>query len=125
MSEALLTLKELRRFFSHVQLAQDSDCWEWQSYKDAKGYGRFKFRGKAVWAHRFAFEAFRRALLPNEDVHHVCGNPSCVNPMHLTAMERQEHGAISKVKHSFLREGKPLFPLEELLEELDDERIPF
>jgi hypothetical protein len=40
---------------------------------------------KPVYAHRFAYEMFKRESIPDGmEVMHSCDNPPCVNPSHLS-----------------------------------------
>lgn len=41
------------RFWSHVD--KSADCWIWTGTHYRNGYGQFKFQGKTVRAHRFAY----------------------------------------------------------------------
>lgn len=59
-------------------------CWEWKLSKDKGGYGYFHCDGKQWYAHRFIME---QMYGPSDlSVEHLCGNPSCVKPTHLTYM---------------------------------------
>lgn len=69
----------------------DGDCWEWTASKKPFGHGRFKWNGTMGLAHRFAYEHLVGPIPDGHDVHHVCANPSCVNPDHLEPLTRKEH----------------------------------
>lgn len=61
------------------------DCHLWTGGCDGKGYGAIQITGKAVGAHRVAWEMANGRPVP--DGHHVmhsCDNPPCVNPDHLS-----------------------------------------
>jgi HNH endonuclease len=66
-------------------------CWLF-SATDRYGYGQFKFRGRNLLAHRFAYE---RAVGPIPDdmtVDHLCDrHRNCVNPAHFELVSRTEN----------------------------------
>lgn len=86
----LLTLDDLpARLREKVELranARGGFCWIWTgALNDARGYGRVKWRGKAVLAHRL-FYALAHGIAPKRKViMHECDTPSCVSPDCLTA----------------------------------------
>jgi len=56
------------------------------------GYGRISIKNKVYFEHRIAYQKEH----PNDDIskkiiHHICENPSCVNPIHLVAVTKKEH----------------------------------
>lgn len=57
-------------------------CWIWKA-KLWQGYGRFKFCGKDLRAHRYAYETLKEPILAGLVLDHLCRNPCCVNPAHL------------------------------------------
>ena len=64
----------------------DDECWEYQGYINAQGYGsaHLTWKGSQVLAHRTMFELFNETeLQPKEVVRHKCDNPACCNPHHL------------------------------------------
>jgi len=60
----------------------DGDCWEWTGFKQ-KGYGRFMFQGRKLFAHRVAWELTKGQIPSDLHVLHTCDNPPCCNPEHL------------------------------------------
>lgn len=71
-------------------------CWNWMLFRDRDGYGR----DGAVRAHRAAWERKNGPIPDGMDVHHVCHNPSCVNPEHLALLPPGDHMRLHKA-------GKP------------------
>ena len=79
------SLKDTKRFLSRVEVK--GDCWEWQGCKCPKGYGRCKVDGKSRWCHRISYAIFKGLVPADLHIHHLCGNPACVNPDHLVPEE--------------------------------------
>ena len=84
-------LGDLQRFLAKVQIDPDTGCWEWTGSMDRKGYGKFWWRGKCRWAHRWAYEAFIGPIPDDKTLHHLCGNPGCVKPAHLRPASNAEN----------------------------------
>lgn len=86
----------------HKKTGPDGDrCWIWKGYKDAKGYGQISIEGRTMWAHRVSYELFRGPIPTNQTVHHECGNPSCINPAHLTLASRAENTAEGNQRNGY------------------------
>ena len=69
-------------------------CKEWQGYRDKDGYGRVRFAGKRVMAHRVAYILTRGLALDaiaGRVIRHKCDNPGCVNPEHLEEGTHQDN----------------------------------
>lgn len=58
-------------------------CRRWQGTYDAKGYPRYKSRGRSRYVVRAVFQDFHRRLEPGERVYRVCRNRWCVNALHM------------------------------------------
>lgn len=72
------------RFWRHVDLHGDDECWPWTGCTTESGYGRASRNGGAnVLAHRFAFELVFGSIPDGLCVLHKCDTPLCVNPAHL------------------------------------------
>lgn len=65
-------------------------CWEWQGAK-ATGYGHFRFEGRMVMAHRWAYEAMVGPIPEGLEIDHLCRNRPCVRPDHLEAVKSREN----------------------------------
>lgn len=76
------------RFWAKV--VKGDDCWEWTGCK-TNGYGRFKFEGKMVRAHRWSYEQAKGRIPDGLQIDHLCRNTSCVNPDHLEAVTAFEN----------------------------------
>ncbi len=66
-------------------------CWIWQHYKDPKGYGVIKKRGKNYKAHRFYYEQEKGKIPNGYQLDHKCRNTSCINPDHLEIVDNAEN----------------------------------
>jgi len=78
------------RFWQNVDRTDGADgCWPWLRATLRKDYGAAYWQGKTVAAHRLAFY-LTYGTWP-EIVMHTCDNPSCCNPAHLEAGDKQKN----------------------------------
>jgi hypothetical protein len=68
------------RFWAKVE--KTDTCWVWSAAK-ISGYGAFKLDGRAIRAHRFAYELLVGPVPEGLPLDHLCRNRACVNPAHL------------------------------------------
>ena len=96
----------LDRFNGAFQADSATECWNWQRAKNRKGYGKLRWQGRQIEAHRFAYLFFNGPIAPGLIVHHVCHNPSCCNPKHLELVTPVEHTAVSIISRAAVNARK-------------------
>lgn len=73
------------RFWSKVQRRTEEECWDWVGPTMGNGYGTFQAGGMKLMATRVAWVLEREEKLPSwHQIRRECGNPSCVNPAHVS-----------------------------------------
>lgn len=77
-----------KRFKTKVKIMENG-CWEWMASKSHDGYGRYGLHSDYVYAHRFSYEYFFKAIPAGMQLDHLCRNTACVNPDHLELVTPQ------------------------------------
>ena len=86
VSPSMLT----REFRTKVTVC-DCGCWVFDPV-DRYGYGQFKFRGRNLVAHRFAYQRLVGDIDDGCDLDHLCDrHRNCVNPEHLEPVSKGEN----------------------------------
>jgi len=92
----LTTIEETNRFLSHT--TDIGICWIWNGAIRDK-YGRSSHRGKIYTSHRLSYLLYVDNIPEGYDIHHICKNKLCVNPAHLQAVSKKEHGRLDLKTH--------------------------
>ncbi len=82
-------ISAIKRFMTFVKKQTDG-CWYWMGSR-CRDYGRFKYQGKTVRAHRWIYEHHHGPIQDNLTIDHMCKNPPCVNPKHLRLLDAIEN----------------------------------
>ncbi len=73
----------------------EGECILWTGTIRPSGHGVFKLRGRAIPAHRISYKlAYPELDLEKPKrlvVRHLCTNPACINPSHLTHGHQSEN----------------------------------
>ena len=82
-----LTRVDMVRWRNMVLKGHNGECWIWTGARTLGGYGQFRLRGhfSKFMAHRVGYRWFRGEIPRGKLLLHMCDNPSCVNPEHLSA----------------------------------------
>ncbi len=95
----------IARFLAKVSVSAEG-CWLWAGHVDEKGYGQFKWAGRAWWAHRISYVTFRGRIRNGNEIDHSrcpCRERRCVNPDHLAQTTHQINSR-EGARHQALKE---------------------
>ncbi len=79
----------LPRLIGQSRRGEPFGCWTWTGYLNPNGYARISVNGRARYAHRVSYAAFRGAVPDGLQIDHLCRNRACVNPAHLEAVSHR------------------------------------
>jgi HNH endonuclease len=76
-------------FYRRVE--KDGDCLVFVGHRNHDGYGRLRYHGKLVMAHRLAWAIIRGPIPTGYEIDHICKNRACVNILHLQSITGHQH----------------------------------
>lgn len=74
-----------------ARVDKSGDCWEWTGPRHQQGYGLVGHRSRK--AHRVSYELANGPIPDGMLVRHLCHNPPCVRPDHLTLGTQKDNMA--------------------------------
>lgn len=81
----------------------EMSCWEWVGGVDIDGYGHITYHGRKYRAHRLSYAAYNDLDPASLDrklvIRHLCDNPRCVNPAHLSLGTAAENMADKVIRN--------------------------
>lgn len=83
------SLKE--RILEKIEMVPFSGCWIWTGSLTKTGYAKMGAQGKAMHAHRVAYETFVSQVPSGLYLDHLCRVRCCVNPNHLEPVTPREN----------------------------------
>ena len=91
MSTGIVNHIDGDRFWNFIMPVPWSGCWLWVGSVDKKGYGRFRFQGKTIFATHASLKIHGTNIPTGLCVLHKCDMPGCVRPEHLFVGTQSEN----------------------------------
>jgi hypothetical protein len=90
---ALTKEMALESFWKRVEKGADPywDCSEWIPTRNKGRHGSCRWEGRQQGAHRVSWQIHVGPIPDGHEVHHLCLNPCCVNPVHLQVLSPADH----------------------------------
>lgn len=108
---------DLHRFWSHVDIRSDIECWLWGIAKFDDGYGAFSIDGQSTRAHRVSWSLVNGGIPHGMHVLHSCDTRACVNPAHLRLGTNNDNVADKVARHRQARHRGADNPTAKITEE--------
>jgi hypothetical protein len=101
----------ITRIRRNIVIDPNTGCWNWQGYKNIKGYGRMMgMADRLMLTHVLAYTLKYGPVPKDMVVHHRCENPACCNVNHLEALTVMEHNHRSPRALAFIHGNKTHCP---------------
>lgn len=107
MSNPKRTHANLQDLLVHAKRTEN-DCIEWQRYRDADGYGKWRIDGEKRNVPRLVCALIYGSPLPGQQALHSCDNPPCINPDHLRWGTHRDNNDDKIIRQRLAGEKHPL-----------------